>query len=374
MKSSLYISILILFICLCVKMPVKADTVELKTGKVFEGKVLVVDTKNVKVKDETHLYILNKDDVARIIFDDAAENNTNAQNNSELSSQPPANDYNYRMSKPSNKKYKNIKYAESTGKYDEKPKKSKHNTEVVSSTPNVETPQYAQQPEVTTENNQNIENTSNMVTTPEVVPQTKKAKKPKKEKKKKTEQIASMNTTQNTQMNSNNSTMGDYNSGAPINLSIPSSLPGLEYITSIDGSSSKNTYYGIYSNSPEDKNLTVYLPNKKIKTLSFNLFAQKNGSAPALYTASSVIFIDKNGIVISKSNPYIIENDNFLEWFSNLEDIAGITGEKQISIDIPPGTSVIKIIGYRPESRNNLVGYISEVKLDNKTVKNIYNK
>lgn len=149
-----------------------------------------------------------------------------------------------------------------------------------------------------------------------------------------------------------------------------SNVPVIDYLTYINGSDSQNTYLGIYSNKLDDKNLSIYLPQTTPAKISFKLHAQKNGKIPPLYTAGSVVFADKNGNVISKTNPIVVDDNTFVEWFKNLNNIAGITGNKSTTIEIPKNTYVIKILGYRPGSKNNLVGYISNLKLDNKTISN----
>lgn len=154
------------------------------------------------------------------------------------------------------------------------------------------------------------------------------------------------------------------------NVRKASNLPVIDYLTYINGSNTQNTYLGIYSNKLIDNNLTVYLPEQTPAKISFKLHAQKNGRIPSLYTAGSVIFADKNGNVISKTNPIVVDEDTFVEWFKNLDNIAGVTGNKSTTIEIPKNTYAIKILGYRPGSKNNLVGYISNLKLDDKAISN----
>lgn len=156
----------------------------------------------------------------------------------------------------------------------------------------------------------------------------------------------------------------------PIKTAIrsPGSTPLIDYLTYITGSATKKMYLGIYSNETDKNNLTIYLSDKSANRISFKLHAQKNGKIPSLYTAASVIFVDKSGNIIGKSNPMVVDNDSFVEWFSNLENVAGITGDKFIDIALPENTYAVKILGYRPGSKNNLVGYISDVKVGNSPV------
>lgn len=138
--------------------------------------------------------------------------------------------------------------------------------------------------------------------------------------------------------------------------------------TYIKGSSSNRLYYGLYNQSSDNKNLMVDLSFTKSEKLSYKLFAQKNGTIPALYTSSLIVFKDNNGNIIEKTQPAVIDNDKLIEWFKNLENIAGVSGEKEICVTIPKNAYIAEIIGYRSGSTSSIIGYISDIKIDNKDI------
>lgn len=145
--------------------------------------------------------------------------------------------------------------------------------------------------------------------------------------------------------------------------------------TYIKGNTSNKIYLGLYNQNSNNKNLKVNLAVNKAEKLSYKLFAAKNGTIPALYTSTLVVFTDEKGNIIEKTPVTSVENDRFIEWFKNLENIAGVCGEKEISITIPKNAYTAEIIGYRPETSSNIIGYISDIKIDNKNIEgDIYPK
>ncbi|MEW5821189.1 MAG: hypothetical protein AB1782_13435 [Cyanobacteriota bacterium] len=344
-----------------------ADTIELLSGEIIEGKVISVNTTIIVIHKKPDKIKINRNKVKQIIFTDENTNtivkkadstkiaSNNNSKNTITKTKTTDKPVNKTADKPDNK---------TTDKPDnktaDKPNNLKPlNTEVKEISPQEPTtkPQNKPmlRPKITINPDNNItepaKTNNNNDNTLKIQPKTPQ----------------NNNIVSNAPQNNKVTNLVKDN----LNTKKITNIPSIDYLTFINGSSTGKTYLGIYSNAPENNNLTIYLPENTPSNLSFNLHAQKNGKVPPLYTATSMVFIDKNGQIISKTNPIVIENDNFIEWFKNLENIAGITGSKNVNIPIPSNTYIVKILGYRPASKNNLVGYISNITLDNTPIKNI---
>jgi hypothetical protein len=323
-------------IVLAATLPLHADVVELKVGNPIEGKVLSVNSSVIKIRNEKGRVVINRNKVKSIIFDEdlkdrKPEQKVHKQDEKKVIKQPeqekqPADEQKQKLTLRPKVKLTSDKEVQQKEEIRVKQEKTDaKKTEVLSISSKQEHEKASEKSEV--------------------------------------EKVA--------KMPSGKGDIGKkYAKVLPQKIKISKKVEGsgLDYVTYIKGLTSGKTYYGIYSNVLEGDHLSIYLPEKVPQKLFYKLHAQKNGRMPPLYTASSVVFIDKEGNVISKTNPLVVENDHFIEWFVNLENIAGVTGDKFISVAVPPNTYLIKIIGYRPGSKNNLVGYISEIKLDDKPV------
>lgn len=301
------------------QMSVVADTVILYAGNNIEGKVISLDGNVVKISGERGKILINRNKIKQIIFDDE-------KLSSKTVSKVPE-----KVNKIDNKKV------------DVPKKDSKVKTNKVS-------------------DNQKVASTNKPIPLrPKVT-------------------IKPDSTATETVVSSKDSSKLTISSNQPrkviaprVKVTMPKITPNLDYVTYIKGSSSKDMYYGIYSNAPEENNLTVYFAKNTPKKLSYKLHAQKNGKIPPLYTASSIVFIDGQGNILDRTNPFLVDKDNFIEWFSNLENIAGITGDKRVDVQVPQGACLAKVIGYRPGSKKNLVGYISDIRLDDSPIKKLNN-
>ena len=324
------------FIALCFSsymvliLPALADTVELYSGQIIDGKVISLDSKTVVIYQKPDKIKVNRNKVKLISF----------ENKEKIAKKPD------KIQKTDNKTAKSLKK--------DPPKKVDKPVQIASGQkqdkPSLR-PKVHLKDKLPTKTMNNSEQT---VITPDADTKIQTIKPDNKI-------IAANTETKHVSVRSNNE---------KVSYKQPVELPSINYITYINGNNSQKMYLGIYSNPVEKDNLTLFLPDKKPQKLSFKLHAQKNGKIPPLYTATSAIFFDKSGNVITKTNPIVVDKDNFIEWFKSLENIAGITGDKQVEIDIPPDAYGVKFVGYRPGSKNNLVGYISQIKLDNDPVSN----
>lgn len=298
-------------------MSVQADTLELTTGEIIDGKILSLDSKTVVIYQKPNKIKVNRSKIKKMTF--ISQDTTGPETKKTVATK----------TEPKQKTTSEKQVTTSTPKLRPKVEVSS-NTEPVKNTtkPLIGMEKKPFNPD---QNTNITKNTTQKATS---------------------ENTKSQTTTEKTIVRNTKDT------------------PVIDYLTYINGSNSQNTYLGIYSNTLSDNNLSIYLPEQTPAQISFKLHAQKNGKIQPLYTAGSVIFADKNGNIISKTNPIVVDEDTFFEWFKNLDNIAGVTGNKNTTIEIPKNTYVIKVLGYRPGSKNNLVGYISNLKLDNKAVSN----
>lgn len=337
MKNRLFINIsaLISFtILVTINYPAFADTVELISGQIIEGKVLSLDSKVIKINSNADKFVVNREQISKITFnsnDNKSQTPKTVLTNDKSSTSKVTDGKQITLAKTNNKqknKNKQIKPVDDGSKLTLKPK-------VI----------LSQEDKTATGTNNKI------VITPDS-----STNKPAP----KNDNVKIVTTTPETKLIT-----------PKVKINRPKQVPSIDYMTYVAGATSQHLYMGIYSNAPEENNLTIYLPDKTPAKLSFKLHGQKNGKIPPLYTASSIVFIDKTGSIISKTNPAVLDNDTFIEWFKNLEDIAGITGNKIVDVTVPSNTFVVKIVGYRPGSKNNLVGYVSEIKLDNTSLETL---
>jgi hypothetical protein len=332
-------------ISLAATLPVLADVIVLQSGNEIKGELLSVDSKVVKLKNERGKVVINRERVVKIIFGE-----TEKQEKVVVKEKQPESQQKPKKVKPPIKKEISEKPATAKQEKDEKTKLSLR-------------------PKVVLESDKKIQQEDKQ-TTPvaQKAPETEK-KAPLVEKNEKPAKQEMAKVQLESQKNEKFAEkVSESQPAEKIKIKLAKTLPTLEFVTYITGSKTGNTYFGIYSNPLDKGHLTLYLPEQTSKTITYTLHAQKNGNIPPLYTGSSVIFVDKTGAILAKTNPVVVENDNFIEWFSNLEDIAGITGKKEITVNVPSETYLVKIIGYRPGSKNNLVGYVSDIKINGQPI------
>lgn len=139
----------------------------------------------------------------------------------------------------------------------------------------------------------------------------------------------------------------------------------IDYVTYITGSKSNKPYLGLYTNDKIDENIVIYLPKKKSKKLDFHLHSQKNGNLPVVNASVAVLFLDKSGKMINITSPITEDQGGFIEWFRNLEAIAGVTGQRQLSLKIPKDAFAAVLKGVRKDENGTIMGYVSNIMVDN---------
>lgn len=342
-------------LCPLTQSAVKADIVELMTGEQLKGTVKSFDGRVVTLVQKSNKFKIGKNQIKQIIFE-----------------KKPSNKY-VRVSRDAAKAAQKKKKAEQK-KVASKPEKKMTKA------------QKKQKPQKVTNKKPEkkvVQKTDTKATKPSLRPRVAVKTEPKKattQKQKKPDvvitkrptvaehkRIATIKADKETKAKQAENKMPS----TVVKIDKRKTSPLIDVITYVNGSKSNDIYAGIYSNSPEAENLTIYIKPKHSKSLSFNLHAQKNGNFAPLYTAASAIFIDKSGKVISSTKPIVVDDKNLVEWFQNLENVAGVTSGKKVDINIPEATYAIKITGIRPGSRNNLVGYVSNIQLDGTLIENI---
>jgi hypothetical protein len=135
-----------------------------------------------------------------------------------------------------------------------------------------------------------------------------------------------------------------------------------EYRLSLDN----EKVYGLFDLG-DRPSLRFPFPNPNGGKIRFRLHAQ-HFQSPVNRSFSVVIsYEDVTGREFEKTNalPFNLDKQNLSpEWFSGLENIAGLYGGEIIEVNVPPGTVTINMIGDNggaSASPNELLGYITHI-------------
>lgn len=142
----------------------------------------------------------------------------------------------------------------------------------------------------------------------------------------------------------------------------------IQYITQYQAGNQSVLVYGLFDigQKPSVRLVTSALQGG---TLKLDLHGMHYLAPIAKPFKLIVTFEDVTGTVFAESAPYTFNNVNQKltpTWFTGLEHIAGYYGSQHVEIPVPPGTSVINLLGDDSQhavSPNQLVGYVSHIQI-----------
>lgn len=144
--------------------------------------------------------------------------------------------------------------------------------------------------------------------------------------------------------------------------------PAIQYITQYQVATPEAPVYGLFDIGlkPSVRLVVSSLQGGKLKLDLHGMHYLAPVAKPFKVMAT---FEDVTGTVFQESAPYTFTASHQKlspTWFTGLERIAGYYGSQHIEIPVPPGTSVINLLGDDTQpatSPNQLVGYVSHIQL-----------
>lgn len=144
--------------------------------------------------------------------------------------------------------------------------------------------------------------------------------------------------------------------------------PSVQYITQYQLTADNSPVYGLFDIG-EKPSVRLVTGNINGGTLKLQLHGRHYLEPIAKTFSMSVTFEDVTGRVFQQSSSFGFvqaKQATVPRWFLGLENIAGLYGNQTIDIPVPPGTSVINLVGDdggASPSPNQLVGYVSHIQL-----------
>lgn len=140
----------------------------------------------------------------------------------------------------------------------------------------------------------------------------------------------------------------------------------IQYITQYQLASDRSPVHGLFDlgNKPSVKIIYPSLQGGKIR---FQLHGRHYLSPVGRGFSVSASFEDVTGRVFQQSDKISFKSaDLNPQWFTALENLVGLYGNQSVEIKVPPGTSVINLLGDDEASAvspNELLGYISHLQI-----------
>lgn len=151
-------------------------------------------------------------------------------------------------------------------------------------------------------------------------------------------------------------------SGSALAQELPPPLFVTEYRLAVDNS----PVYGLFDlgSKPSIRLVAPALNGGKLKLQLHGKHYQSPGAKPFSISAS---FEDVSGRVFDQSSKIAFvpaKQTSSPRWFKGLESVVGLYGSQVVEIAIPPGTSVINLLGdddTLSDSPYQLIGYVSHI-------------